>query len=141
MRVVVHAVNTSLFGNIAWIHPETSLRGIAVHAASMRPAAVFFGDTRLAKPEAAPGATADLAFRVVNAGAAPFQGELRLASPDGLAAEPVSVAIPAKGETTVTARVAVPAGAKPGVHTVVAGVYAGADLVSSDYEPRWIAVP
>ena len=141
VRVIVHALNTSLFGRIEWIGRETSLRGIAVHAAPQRPAAVFFGDTRLAKPEAAPGATADLAFRVVNACAAPFQGELRLASPDGLAAEPVSVAIPAKGETTVTARVAVPAGAKPGVHTVVAGVYAGADLVSSDYEPRWIAVP
>ena len=140
VRVVVHAVNTSLFGEVNWIKRQTALRGLAVHAAPQRPARVFFGETRLGKPSLARGGRLPLALRVVNAGSAPFTGELRLTLPEGLAAASAAVTVPGGGETTLSVEVAATPGAAGGLKTLLAGVFEGDTLVSSDYETRWVMI-
>lgn len=140
VRVVVHAVNQCLFGEVRWIKPLSSLRNIAVYSAPSADAKVFFGEVRLDKPDVVQGGSFKLPYRLVNPGATPFKGELRFVAAAGLSAKTLPVEIPAGGETTVDVEIAADTQAEKGVKTIVAGVYSDGNLVSTDYSPRWASV-
>lgn len=140
VRVVVHAVNQCLFGEVRWIKPLSSLRNIAVHAAPVEDAKVFFGEVRLDKPDVEQGGSVKLPYRIVNPGATPFKGELRLVTPTGLSAGSLTIEIPAGDEATADIEISVDKEADKGVRTIVAGVFSDGKLVSTDYSPRWISV-
>ena len=70
-------------------------------------------------------------------------GEVRLTLPPTLKAEPaaqkVTLAVGAEADCTFKVRLDAQAGV--GVHTVVAGLYAGDQLVSTDFATRVLTVP
>ena len=138
VRLLIHAVNACLFESMTWIPKLSTLRAVEVHAAPGGPARAFFLNELPRRRVLAPGEATRLTFRLRNVTGKPVSGRVRLRLPECLRVAPagreVSLAPDAQAECTFEVRLA--ADAPEGLHTVLAGLYDGEDLISADYAAR-----
>lgn len=138
VRVLVHMVNSCLFESIEWIPKLSTLRAVEVFGPPGRPAKVFFVNELPKKRILTPGSGAELVFSIQNATDEPVVGEVRLTLPDGVACEAAAdkVTIPPRGNVRRAFKVKLGAQTPDGLYTVLAGLYDGEALISSDYAAR-----
>ena len=142
VRVFITKVNACLFAQIDWIPHVSSLRAVEVYGTAGGPAAAFFVAALPERRVLAAGASAPLSFALRNVRDTAVAGELRLALPAGVTAEPAqqAVRLAPQGEATFTTKVTLAADAAPSLYPVLAGLYDGDALISSDRAVRVLCV-
>jgi hypothetical protein len=150
VRVLIRMVNACLFEEISWIPKTSMLRAVEVYGRPEGKAKAFFVQEIPRKRVVRPGGKTDLTFRLKNITETELSGEVRLILPDGVTAEvtrrqatlapwvaraPEPLRRPG-GEAAFTFTVRAAAGAAQGLYTVLAGLYEGETLVSSEYAAR-----
>ncbi len=134
VRVFITLVNSCLFGTIDWIPHLSALRAVQLFAAPAGAAKAFFVPDLLRKRVLKPGEATEWRVSLRNITATPLTGELRVQTVAGVTAEktavPLTLAAGATAEAVVKLTLA--ADSADGVYAVVAGLYEGDKLVSSD---------
>jgi hypothetical protein len=136
VRILVHMVNSCLFGSMHWIPKLTTLRAVEVYGPPGEEAKAFFVHDVPRRRVLTPGEETTLTFRLHNVTDAELTGEVRLVLPKGVADVPAApVRIPANGTAACVFRVRLAADAAAGLHTVLAEFHHDGRLACPGREP------
>ncbi|MBM4031988.1 MAG: discoidin domain-containing protein [Planctomycetes bacterium] len=136
VRVLVHMVNSCLFESIEWIPKLSTLRAVEVFGPPGDAAKAFFYNDLPKKRILPPGGETMLSFRPRPVTREPVRGEVRLTLPDGVTATPAGMRGSTPGTTAWDFKVKLSGQAPEGLYTVLAGLYEGETLISTDYAAR-----
>ncbi|MBM4039571.1 MAG: discoidin domain-containing protein [Planctomycetes bacterium] len=136
VRVLITNVNSCLFESIEWIPKLSTLRAVEVLGPPGDAAKAFFVNELPKKRIIPPGGEAKLLFRVQNATKDPVRGEVRLRLPEGVTADKMVQTVSMGGNAECVFTVKLSGQAAEGLYTVLAGLYEGDALISTDYAAR-----